>query len=187
MTDARRDFRVGCYIFSLDRIPRQVEENRIPICRGLAQRIEEWGILFSTIIPHPHPPTLSRPSEQARYISTIQSTEFNVGTPLFMRRVGTVNQPLQSQPLRSQSTSPLRHSQLPLTHQISVSYQAPLHPQIHAQAPSILAHFHRAPSAPNSTQPPITNSTNTAAATSRPNHHITCTEFYRQMAPDGLI
>ena len=119
MTDPRSEFRVGCYIFSLHCIPRQGKENRIPISPELAQRIEEWGIQFPTNIAHPCPPTLPHPSEQARYISTIQSTEFNVGTPLFMRRVGTLHKRLQSQPFSSQSTSPLRHSQPTLTLQIS--------------------------------------------------------------------
>ena len=64
MTDPRREYRVGVYIFSLDRIPRQVEEraaeewaydlqNHIPISPGLAQRIDDWGIPFPTSIPHP--------------------------------------------------------------------------------------------------------------------------------------
>ena len=62
MADPRREYRVGVYIFSLDRIPRHVEEraaeewaydlqNHIPISRGLAQRIDDWGIPFPTIIP----------------------------------------------------------------------------------------------------------------------------------------
>ena len=63
MADPRREFRIGCYIFSLDRIPRHIEEmtveewayylqNHIPISRGLAQVMEGWRIPFPTIMPH---------------------------------------------------------------------------------------------------------------------------------------
>ena len=55
---------MGVYIFSLDRIPRHIEEmaaeqwaynlqHRIPNSRGLAQVIEGWRIPFPTIMPHP--------------------------------------------------------------------------------------------------------------------------------------
>ena len=78
MTDPPREYRVVCYI-SLDRIPRHVEEraaevwtyapqNRIPISRGLAQSIEDWGIQFQTIITHPYTPTLLTPRPPAIYI-----------------------------------------------------------------------------------------------------------------------
>ena len=78
MADPRREFRVGVYIFSLDRIPRHIEEmaaeewaynlqNRIPNSRGLAQVIEGWRIPFPTIIPHPFPTTLRPPREPAQF------------------------------------------------------------------------------------------------------------------------
>ena len=78
MTESSREFLVGCYIFSLDRIPRYVEEltaewayhlqNLIPISRGLAQRIDGWGIPFPSIIPQPYTTTLRPPTERGCYI-----------------------------------------------------------------------------------------------------------------------
>ena len=76
MTDPRREYRVGCYIFSLDNIPRYVEnraaeqwahyvKNRIPISRGLAQNIDDWGIPFPTMVPHPYSQTLLHLREPA--------------------------------------------------------------------------------------------------------------------------
>ena len=199
MADPRLEYRARCYI-SLDRLPRYVEErtaeewaydlqNNIPISRALAQRIDDWGIPFPTIIPHPYPPTLPTPRGPARYISTIQRTEFNAGAPHFMRRVRTLHQPLQTQPLRSESTRSLHHHLPPLPIQLTVLYQAPLHPPIHAQAPSIIKHFHPAAPPPNSTPTPSTTSDTppSTTTTARPQHPITFTEFYRQMALNGLV
>ena len=56
-------------------------QNRIPISRGLAQRIDDWGIPFTTIIPHPYPPTLRPPTEPARYISSTPTIAVNAGMP----------------------------------------------------------------------------------------------------------
>ena len=97
MTEPRREFGVGCYIVSRDRIPRQAEEraaeewaydlqNHIHISRGLAQRIDDWGIPFPTIIPPPYPATFRPPTEPARYIPTRPTIAVNAGAPFFMRK-----------------------------------------------------------------------------------------------------
>ena len=137
--------------------------------------------------PSPNPHKLVHPVELARYISTVMSTRFNAGATSFMRRM--FHQPLQPHALRSQSTRPIRLSQPPLTNQLRVSDQAPLHPPSHAETKSILIYFHPAPPPLNSTQPPTDTplSTSTAAACARRQHPITFTQFYRQMAFDGLI
>ena len=191
MADPRREFRVGCYIFSLDRIPRHIEEmaaeewaynlgNRIPISRGLAQLIERWRIPFPSIMPHPFPTTLRPPREPARFNPYGRNTPYNAGPPPFMRR--RVHQPLQPQPLRSDSTRPLRHTQPPPAIQLRPFQIPPLHPPIHAQATSIRDYFPPAPPQ-NSTPPPtdVTPPPNTStSASARPKLPITFTEFYRQ-------
>ena len=152
MTDPRREFRVGCYIFSLDRITRHVEElapeewaydlqNHSPISRGLGERSDDSGIPFLTIIPYPYPPTIRPPREPARYISTDISTQFNGGAPPLMRSLRTLHQPLQPQALRSESSRPLGLHIPPPAIQLPFSYQATLHPPISPHAPTILTHF----------------------------------------------
>ena len=143
MADPRRDVRLGCFIVSLDRIPSHFEEmaaeewaydlqNRIPISRRLAKRIEDWRIMFPASIPHTYPPTLRPPREPAQYIPTARTTPFNAGPPPFMRRAFYL--PLQRQPLRSESTRPLDLTQPPPAMQPPPSIQPPLQPPIPAQA-----------------------------------------------------
>ena len=97
MADPRREYRVEVYIFSIDRIPRHVEERaaeewaydlqkHIPISSGLAQRIDDWGIPFPTIITHLYPPTLRPPTEPARYISSTPTIAVNAGKPCITRK-----------------------------------------------------------------------------------------------------
>ena len=101
MADPRREFRVGCYIFSLDRIPQHIEEmaaeewaydlqNHIPIFRGLAQVSEGWRIPFPIIMPHPYPPTLRPPREPAQYSPYARNTPYNDG-PLPSCVGGSIN------------------------------------------------------------------------------------------------
>ena len=115
MADQRREFRVGVYIFSLNRIPRHVEERdteewaydlqkHIPITRGLAQRIDDWGIPFPTIIPYPYPPTRRPPTEPARYIASTPTIALNAGMPCITPKTARIlHQHLQTQYLRCES------------------------------------------------------------------------------------
>ena len=126
MADLRREYRVGVYVFSLDRIARHVEEraaeewaydlqNHIPISRGLAQRIDDWGIPFPTVIPNPYPPTLRPPIEPARYISSIPTIAVNPGMPCYPRRpVRILQHPLQPQFLRCESLKLCAPTHIPL-------------------------------------------------------------------------
>ena len=144
MTDPRRYYRVGCYILSLDRIPRHEEEraaeewafdlqNHIPISRGLAQRINDWGIPFPTVIPSAYPSTLRPPTEPALYISSTPTIAVNAGLPCFKRNLARIlHQRLQQQYQRCESTKTLSPHPHPPTFQLQPTIlPAPQHP-LHA-------------------------------------------------------
>ena len=178
MADPRREFRVGCYIVSRDRIPRQVEEraaeeweydlqNHIRISRGSAQRIDDWGIPFPTIIPTSYPPTLRPPTEPARYIRTRPTIAVMPGLhsscETRCESCDDPTKPNHSDPNQTKLSVPIARHQLPPT------FQPPLQPPIHRQAPPVLTNFHPAPHnidpAGNLTpQPPANSSTSTAAS-----------------------
>ena len=144
MADRCREFRVGCYIFSLDRIPTHEEraaeelaydlQNHIPISSGWAQGIDDWGIPFPTIMPDPYPPTLRPPIEPAQYIG-MPTIAVKAGMPCFTRNPARIlHQPLQPQILRSKSTQTLPHPH-PAPFQLHPSIVQYVQPSIHAQNP----------------------------------------------------
>ena len=193
MTDPRREFPVGCDIFSLVRIPRHFEEmaaeewaydvlNRIPISRGLAQVNKRWRIPFPTSMPLPYPPTLRPPREPAQYSPYARNTPYSAGPPPFLRR--RFHQPLQAQPLRYESIRPLRLTQAAHAIQLQASQLPPLHRPIETQAPSIRNYFpgagqNNTPPPTDATRPPCTTSTSASPRTKQP------INLHRILSSDG--
>ena len=196
MADRRREFRAGCYIFSLDRSPRQVEEraaeewafdqqNRIAISRGFAQRVDAWGIPFPTIIPNPYKPTLRPASEPSQYKFTRATIAVNAGAPFYMWPMRTLHRHLQGLPLRTECTQTLRpHPHLP-PFQLPPTILPPLHASIHGQAPSLISQFRPVPhnidtQDIDTTAPPANTASTSTSTSARPQHPTIFSEFYRQ-------
>ena len=82
MAEPPPEYRVDCYMFSLERISRHGgeratvectddQQNRITLSRGLSRSFEHCGVPFPRIIPHHYPRTLRPRGEPGIFIRPI--------------------------------------------------------------------------------------------------------------------